>query len=186
MDLLEKESRRKFAKGLRCSRVLPLLTIAVAVAGGSARSAEKLIDAIDGGMPIIDLRLRLEDVVQANKAKKAVATTLRARLGYLTGEFLGFSALADVDFVQHLGAKHFNDSINGLTAYPTIADPDMIALNRLQLDYGLRLANTAATSTAADLRFTLGRQRIIFGDGRFIGNADWRQHEQTFDALSVV
>ena len=163
-----------------------LLTFALLFAGANARAAENLTDAIAGGMPMIDLRLRLEDLDQANKPKQAVATTLRARLGYQTGEFMGFSALAEFDVVQHIGPKHFNDSINGLTAYPTIADPDMVALNRLQLGYGLHLANRAASSGAPDLRFTLGRQRIIFGDGRFIGNADWRQHEQTFDALSVV
>src|SRR5205085_11806705 len=29
-------------------------------------------------------------------------------------------------------------------------------------------------------------QRIILGDGRFIGNLGWRQHEQTFDAVSLA
>jgi hypothetical protein len=33
---------------------------------------------------------------------------------------------------------------------------------------------------------TAGRQRIVYGNGRFIGNADWRQHEQTYDAVSFV
>jgi hypothetical protein len=36
------------------------------------------------------------------------------------------------------------------------------------------------------LRITVGRQRIVFGDARFVGNAPWRQHEQTFDALLVL
>jgi len=161
------------------------VAMALTVAGENARAAATLTDAIAAGVPIIDLRLRLEDVDQANKAKQAVATTIRARLGYQTGDFLGFAVLAEFDAVQHLGPKHFNDSINGLIAYPTIADPDMVALNRLQLSYGVRLADHAA-GAPADLRFVLGRQRIVFGDGRFIGNADWRQHEQTFDALSVV
>ncbi len=168
---------------MACSRVslLPLVIVAI-VAGGNARATETLIGAIDAGMPIIDLRVRLENVNQANKPKTAVATTIRARLGYQTGDFRGFSGLVEFDFVQQVGAKHFSDTINGRTAYPTIADPDMVALNRLQLGYGMRLGNTAAP----DLRLTVGRQRIMFGDGRFIGNADWRQHEQTFDALSVI
>jgi hypothetical protein len=162
------------------------LAIAMTVAGGSARAADTLKSFIDSGMPIADVRLRFEDVDQANKPKDARATTIRARVGYQTGEFVGFFALTDFDFVQHFGAKDFNDSINGLAAYPIIADPDMAALNRLQLGYGVRLANAGADASAPDLKFTLGRQRIVFGDGRFIGNADWRQHEQTFDALSIV
>jgi hypothetical protein len=136
--------------------------------------------------PLIDLRLRLEDVDQANKAKAAVPPLSAPDSAIRPGEFEGFSALAEFDAVQHLGPKHFNDSINGLNAYPTIADADMVALNRLQLSYGLRLATNAAAGAPPDLRFTIGRQRIVLGDGRFIGNADWRQHEQTFDALSVA
>jgi len=164
--------------------VLSALAVAVMLGHGSARAAETLIAAFEAGTPLIDLRLRFEDVDQANKPKEASATTIRARLGYQTGEWYGFSALAEFDVVQHLGAKHFNDSINGLPDYPTIADPDMVALNRLQLAYGVRLANTG--TAARDLKFIVGRQRIFFGDGRFIGNAEWRQHEQTFDALSLV
>ena len=164
--------------------VLLSLAIAIAAAGGNARAADTLKDFIASGTPLVDIRLRFEDVDQANKPKEATATTIRARLGYQTGEFAGFSVLTEFDLVQHFGAKHFNDSINGLAVYPTIADPDMAALNRLQLGYGIRL--TDAGSGAPDLKLALGRQRIVLGDGRFIGNADWRQHEQTFDALSII
>jgi hypothetical protein len=30
---------------------------------------------------------------------------------------------------------------------------------------------------------TLGRQRIIYDDARFVGNVGWRQNEQTYDGL---
>src|SRR5690606_32743362 len=30
---------------------------------------------------------------------------------------------------------------------------------------------------------TFGRQRIIHGNSRFVGNVGWRQHEQTFDGI---
>jgi hypothetical protein len=158
----------------------------VATTSVSTHANETLRGAIGTGTPIVDLRLRFEDVDQSNKKRTAVATTIRARLGYQTGDFWGFSALTDFDFLQHLGSKHFNDSINGLVGYPTIADPDMATLNRLQLVYRVHLASDGAPDSSPDFRLTVGRQRIIFGDGRFIGNADWRQHEQTFDALSIV
>lgn len=165
-----------------------LLANVIAFASGTAHAQPSLKNAIDTGMPIIDVRLRLEDVDQANKPKNASATTIRARLGYQTGQYLGFSALAEFDFVQHLGPKHYFDSIGGGSSalYPTVADPDMTALNRLQLTYGIRLAESGTANNAQDLRLTIGRQRIILGNGRFIGNAGWRQHEQTYDGVSLV
>jgi hypothetical protein len=141
-----------------------------------------LRDAFASGRPIIDVRLRFEHVDQSDKPEDAVATTIRARVGYETGQLYGFTGLAEFDVVEHVGPRSFNDSITGSADYPTIPDPDMTVLNRLQLSYAARLTELA---DGPDLRVTLGRQRIVFGDARFIGNAPWRQHEQTFDALLV-
>lgn len=152
------------------------------VYAGTAQAQTDVISAITGGRPLADLRLRFEDVAQADKPRRAYAATLRARLGYQTGEYFGFSALAEGDFITHFGGGHFNDTLNGRTAFAVIADPDMAALNRLQLDYSGRITDTPND----DLHIAVGRQRIIYGDARFIGNAPWRQHEQTFDAISIV
>jgi hypothetical protein len=91
-------------------RRLRFVALAAVVAAGNARAAGTLTEAISAGAPIIDLRLRLEDVDQANKAKTAVATTLRARLGYQTGEFEGFSALAEFDAVPSVLDRHATSS----------------------------------------------------------------------------
>jgi hypothetical protein len=159
-----------------------------ALAGGAAQAQTSLIGAIKAGNPLIDLRLRYELVDQADKPRNATATTFRARLGYQTGQYFGFAALAEFDLVQHLGPRHYFDSIGGGSSalYPTVADPDLTALNRLQLTYSARISNLAATNNTPDLRITLGRQRISLGNERFIGNAGWRQHEQTFDSVSLV
>ena len=162
-----------------------LLACALALFASTVRAADALIDAIISGTPLADVRLRFEDVRQAGKAKEASATTARARLGYQTGRYRGLNVLAEFDFLQHFGPEHFNDTINGRILYPTIADPDMAALNRLQLNYSGSLF-AAAESNTPDFSITAGRQRIFFGDGRFIGNAEWRQHEQTFDAVTVA
>jgi hypothetical protein len=166
--------------------VFVLLSLVVIFVPGPASSQATLVDAIRSGMPLIDLRLRYENVDQENKPRNASAMTIRARLGYQTGTYHGASALAEFDFIQHLGPEHFYNSYDGGSPalYPTIADPDMVALNRLQLSYGLKLTDTP--NNAPDLRFTLGRQRIIFSDQRFVGNVGWRQHEQTFDGISLV
>lgn len=142
--------------------------------------------ALFGGTTLIDLRLRFEDVDLASKARRADATTLRARIGFQTGDYDGFSALVEGDFIGHLDSGHYNDTLNTRVQFPTIADPDMAALNRLQLNYSAALTPAAIAGGRKDLSITAGRQRIQLGDQRFIGNAGWRQHEQTYDALSIV
>jgi hypothetical protein len=155
---------------------------AACLCASGAHAQTDIISAIASGKPLADLRLRFEDVAQTNKPGRAYATTLRARLGYQTGQYLGFSALAEGDFITHFGAGHFNDTLNGRTEFPVIADPDMATLNRLQLEYSGRITDAPHD----DLHVTIGRQRIIYGDARFIGNLGWRQHEQTFDAVSIA
>ncbi len=161
-----------------------VLAIAAGSFGAAANAQDEFVSAVANGMPLADLRLRFEDVAQSNRPRRAYATTLRARLGYETGEWFGFTALAEGDVITHADGEHFNSTLNGRTVFPVISDPDMVALNRLELDYGASL--TDAGSNRKDLHISAGRQRIIFGDARFIGNAGWRQHEQTFDGVTIV
>ena len=69
--------------------------------------------------------------------------------------------------------ERYDSGTNGKSAFPMIADPANVELNRLQLRY------KPSNSFAA----TIGRQRIALDDQRFVGSAFWRQNEQTFDAL---
>lgn len=124
------------------------------------------------GQFLLDARLRSELVDQDGLANEATAITLRTRLGYQSGEMSGFSFLIEGENVIHL-VDDFNDTINGLPGYPVVADPETTELNRLQLAY------TGFDNTS----LTLGRQRIILGDARYIGNVGFRQNEQTFDAF---
>ncbi len=137
--------------------------------------AQTLAGAIAAGRPVIDLRLRYETVDDAAKVPGADAVTLRARLGYETGSWNGLSLQADFDQVFAL-ADDYNSTRNGKTALPVVGDPKMTVLNRLQLTY----------ASDFDTRFVVGRQRLLIGNQRFIGNSGWRQHEQTFDAVSAV
>tara|TARA_R110002110_G_scaffold107369_3_gene268689 strand:- start:16448 stop:17680 length:1233 start_codon:yes stop_codon:yes gene_type:complete len=158
---------------------ISLLAVAFAAFGTASEPAfaqESAGEALLGGKPIIDIRLRYEHVEQDGAANNANAYTARARLGYETGSFYGFSALTDFDLIDHVGPEDYNDTINGRSAYPVVADPDTAELNRLQIAY----------TGLPDTTVTLGRQRIIFGNARFVGNVGWRQNEQTFDALRVV
>ena len=147
---------------------LALLAVLPAVAMAAESPATK-------GKLIFDARLRNEQVSDDAFAKNADAMTLRLRLGYRTAVHSGWSGLVEFEGTQHLGSEHFNSSANGQTAYPGIVDPDNSELNQAYVNY--------VPSDAT--RFTLGRQRLIYDNQRFIGNSGWRQNEQTFDAFDL-
>jgi Alginate export len=120
--------------------------------------------------PIIEARLRYENVEQQGVAVEADAVTMRVRAGVeaKTGPFAflveGEGTLAIVE--------DYNSGVNG-KAGPIIPDPENIELNRAQIQF------TGIPKTV----ITAGRQRINLDDQRFVGNVGWRQNEQTFDAV---
>jgi hypothetical protein len=63
-----------------------------------------------------------------------------------------------------------------MVAYPVVADDEAYEINRFQF------TNTSLPGTT----LTLGRQRLLLDDQRFVGNSGWRQNEQTFDAFRMV
>ena len=130
--------------------------------------------ALSQTKPILDLRLRYEGVDQDGFADNADALTYRLRAGLQTGEFLGTSFLVEFDHIGDI-VDDFNSTTNGKTMYPVVPDPEATELNRLQL----------TNKSFPDTAITLGRQRVILDDSRFVGNVGWRQNEQTFDALRV-
>ena len=83
--------------------------------------------------PLLDLRLRWENVDQDGIAKDANALTLRARTGaeVTMGDFrlLG-EAESTMPFVEH-----YFSGLNGKTQFPLVADPGNFELNRFQLQY---------------------------------------------------
>ncbi|MFS2110840.1 alginate export family protein [Sphingomonas sp. Sphisp140] len=123
--------------------------------------------------PTAEVRLRYEHVDQDGLPEDADALTLRVRPG-LAASWQGWSALVEADAVVAL-ATGYNDGFNGKTRYPLVGDAENIELNRAQLRYAGK----------DGLALTAGRQRLNFADDRFVGNAPWRQSEQTFDAVRV-
>ena len=154
-----------------------LLGIAALAAGCAAQAGDfgTLGDAVRASKLIVDARLRLEEVDQQPFADQANALTLRSRLGFETGKAWQTALLVEGEFVWPL-VTDYNSMINGKTVYPTVSDPRSHEINRLQL------TNTAIPQTTV----TLGRQRIMLDDQRFIGNSGWRQNEQTYDSLQIV
>jgi len=142
-----------------------------------ADGPQSLQQAIASSKPLLDLRLRYEQVEQAPLAEDAQALTLRARMGIETGKAWSTSLLAELNGLVAFETGYRPDNASTYhSQYPVVADPHELVLNRLAL------VNTAIPKTTV----TLGRQRINLDDQRFIGASAWRQDEQTFDALRVV
>lgn len=152
-------SRRRFRMRLG------LLAAAAAMAASPALAQEV--------NPLADIRLRWEKVDQDGLAREASALTLRAR-GGVELKSADWSLLAEGEGTFAL-AERYDSGLNGKTAYPIVADPKNIELNRLQVQYR-GLPKTIVT---------LGRQRINIEDQRFVGSVGWRQNEQTFDAIRL-
>ncbi len=138
-------------------------------------TASPLAQAVSETTPIFNFRLRYEGVEQDGFANEADALTYRIRAGFETGALNNTKLLVEFDHIDDL-VDDYNSTINGKGAYPVVADPQTTELNRFQL------TNTSLPDTTV----TLGRQRIILDDSRFVGNVGWRQNEQTFDALRVT
>src|SRR5215831_16442822 len=155
---------RLLSKQSACMSVLAIISSTMA-----AKAELPFAEFIAKGRPVIDLRARYETVSDNSKSLDANASTIRARLGYDTGNWNNLQLGFDFDQLWTVGGATYNSTRNGKTAYPTVADPSMTALNRLTLTY----------ASDFDTKFTIGRQRLLIGNQRFVGNAGWRQHEQT-------
>ena len=164
-----------FNRQYRCSALASatalslFLSAPAVVAEGFASQVRK---AVDQGDIDLMLRYRYETVDQDPFGKDADASTLLSRVTAKSGMVRGFSGLVEVDNVSYLGGETFNNTANGKTQYPVIADPDYTQVNQAWLGY---IINRKA-------RVTAGRQRINHSGERFLGSVAWRQNEQTFDS----
>jgi hypothetical protein len=158
---------------MKVSPIPCLFALTLAGTAGAQEAAKPADPAVI--KPLIDIRTRWENVDQDGFAQSANAGTLRARLGFETAKFLQTSLLAEGEFLWAF-QEDYNSTTNGKTQYPVVGDGDAPELNRLQL------VNTALPGTT----IAAGRQRINLDDQRFVGNAGWRQHEQTYDSVRIV
>lgn len=127
--------------------------------------------------PLVDARLRYEHVDQDDAGLHADAVSLRVRAGAELKAHR-FALLAEAEgtlaIVRDYNAFPFVVASNQRRPqFSTVADPETVELNRLQLQY-----------TGETVTLTAGRQRINHDDQRWVGNgAPWRQNDQTYDAV---
>ncbi|MEQ1754448.1 MAG: hypothetical protein ABL973_09975 [Micropepsaceae bacterium] len=150
-----------------------LLVAGIASIGAmQARADNSFGDFFDNGKLLLDARYRFESVSQDGKPDDAAANTIRVRAGFQTGKVWDLQGLIEAEGIFHLNDA-FDDTLNGHTTYPIVADPEDIQINRLQIEY----------SGLPQTLVTVGRQRMNLDNQRFVGGVAFRQNEQTFDAV---
>jgi len=126
--------------------------------------------------PYADLRYRLELVDQDGIDEQAAASTFRIRAGVKTSEWQGLSAVVEGEAIVPLGAVNYNDTVNGKSAYPIVADPSDALLNQAFVRW----------KPVAQVEAVAGRQAVNLDSQRWIGSVGWRQNDQTLDAARVT
>lgn len=162
-----------FRKFLLTSTVALLTTPTYALAAG--KDAETLADAVTGGKVYLKVRTRFEGVDQENLIEDASAFTINTKLGYKTGSYNGFSGVIEFEDSRNLANENYNNTINGNTAFPVVADPGHTEVNQAYLSYSFD-----------GTKVSTGRQSVNLGNLRFVGTVGWRQNDQNLDAVTVV
>jgi hypothetical protein len=139
-------------------------------------AGETLKEAFEEGAPYIDVRYRYEHVEQDGLAQDADASTVRTRLGYKSGLFHDFMGQLELENIAQVGDDNYNDTINGKTNRPVVADVENTEVNQVFLAY----------SGIPDTTLKSGRQVIALDGHRFIGHVGWRQNNQTFDGFTML
>lgn len=153
-----------------------IMATAISLSPVTAQAADDE-QTVDKGKASLSFRYRYEMVDQANFAKDANASTLLTRLNYKTADYNGWRFFIEVDNVTEIWGDHYNAGAGNTpnrTQYPVVADPTGTEINQAWVSF--QFNDKAST--------TLGRQRILLDNQRFVGGVGWRQNEQTYDALS--
>ena len=161
--------RRRLALGL-------MLAFAPVVAPAAAQAQTAPAPADDSAARVLfETRLRSETVEQATLPDTANALTLRSRLGWRSPTRARLQLLVEAEGVAVLDDR-YSAPVDPVPGRPAVADGETLELNRAQVRW----------TGLPDTEFTVGRQRLVVGNGRFVGNVGWRQNEQTFDAVRLA
>lgn len=117
------------------------------------------------------LRYRHESVDDETFARTAQADTLRLRMGYRRSLAAAWSAGLEFEGIAARDDR-YNSMANSQAGYPVVADAAALETNQAWLRWQCGKAGA-----------TLGRQRLLLDNQRFVGNVGWRQNEQTYDGM---
>ncbi len=164
-----------------------ILLAAIILAGlttiGSANPGEYFLDqqfkTLEETVPgkfNINTRLRYEEFDAGSGfltgpdfgPKDREGMSLRIRYGYTTPDFNGFTSMVEGETLTRIGGK--SDDIHPLDNLGDGTELNQAWIQYDAVDYGSSIK--------------VGRQIYFLDDHRFIGNVDWRQNVQTFDAAT--
>ena len=121
-----------------------------------------------------DVRLRLENANSEPNERSAQVLSLRVRPSVELSIAEAIDIVAEVDGIVVLSHSAENqDSV--VHSALQIPDEDTLELSRFQLSY----------APSDIFRLKVGRQRIEHGDERILGSSNFRQNQQTYDALTT-
>ncbi|WP_292064468.1 hypothetical protein [Brevundimonas sp. UBA7664] len=140
----------------------------------AAVAAQTAVDDT-GARILFETRLRSETVDQQGFVDQAHALTLRARLGWRSSTMHGLQLLVEGEGVAVLDDR-YSAPVDPVPGRPAVADGETLELNRAQVRW----------TGLPDTEVVAGRQRLVVGNSRFVGNVGWRQNEQTFDAVRMT
>jgi len=147
----------------------------------AADEADSITAAISGGDASVALRYRYEYVNQdetGGGTKEANASTLKTRVTYKTLPYKNLSGTLQFDNLSTVIEDGYNDGsgINQDANQAAIVDATYTEVNQAYLDY----------AAPADTVLRYGRQAITMDNLRFVGGVEWRQNEQTYDAITLI
>ncbi|HEY7817377.1 MAG TPA: alginate export family protein, partial [Vicinamibacteria bacterium] len=162
---------------LRNALAVLLIPLESAAQTRKPEEAASIGEALTEGTPSVGLRYRYEMVEDEAYEKNAYASTLRTVLGYRTLPYRGLSVFLQAQNVAAVGNDLFDnrgagDLWNGISDRPAVIDPSQTRMQQAYLRFD-----------AFDTTFDAGRREIAYGDHRFVGDVNWRQNHQTFDAV---
>lgn len=177
---LSSQSRAKRLKSATMTGLLCSIGLLGALMGPipGATAEDGLDKIVTEGKVKLNIRYRFEFVNDDLTPLDASASTIRTRLGFLSGEFKGLQAFVEMENTSSLFGERFNaPGPNGpkRPGRAIVADPEFTELNQAWAQF----------KGPGDTVIRGGRQRLILDNARFIGNVGWRQNEQTFDAITL-
>ncbi|HVU37548.1 MAG TPA: alginate export family protein [Opitutales bacterium] len=129
---------------------------------------------LEEGRIILNQRLRYEGVSQTG-VNSSKALTLRTRLGYETPKWYGLYGVGIFENTWAINSGSYAPYPGFTGGKAVIGDPRNNQLNELYLGYA-----------GFNSEFKGGRQSINLDNQRFVGTVDWRQNDQTYDAVRVT
>lgn len=150
-----------------------ILAAGLAVTAGGLSGADSFTQALKDSAVSLNLRVRYEGVDQTN-LRGADALTARTRIGFEPEIAEGWGFRLEAENIIALDRDSYNQAgLNpGGAGRAVVADPETTELNQAWLALGV-----------PGMTATVGRQRLVLDNARFIGDVGWRQNNQTFDAL---